>query len=117
MTFVLVTQSKSLDVLENGSGRTRKDWVCCTHKWSLAAIKGIVTSDLPYAISSMQLAALKLILAPVSINQNVFSENGGCLSPSKIVETFSVLHGAENVNKEPALRKLACHILEAIQKY
>jgi len=117
MTFVLVTRSKSLDVLENGSGQTRKDWVRRTHKWSLAAIKGVVTSDSPYAISSMRLAALKLILALVSIDQNVFSENGGCLSPSEIVETFSVLRGAANVDEEPAMRKLACHILEAIQKY
>ena len=76
-----------------------------------------------YEQSSMRVAALKLLVVIVSINQSVMSMDAsdslhevcGYIPPSDLIRVLSILRGVANMDENPDVRKVATHLLSFIE--
>jgi hypothetical protein len=112
--FVLVTRTKSFDCL--AGGKTTASSVRKAHRLALASIKTETKVGGEYARTTMRKAALKLLLALVSIDQlDGFDSLPASLGPGELGETFTLLNGTANMDTDPEVRALATHILTGMR--
>lgn len=119
--FICITRMKSVEAL-NGSFQDF-DYIRKTHKWALETLKinpQIQYGD-KYALETMRLSALKLMLAIATIDQqNMLDTNqsvegrNNVLSPGEMAETLSILQGAANMDSNKKVRELAKHIMASL---
>lgn len=112
--FILVTRTKSFDCL--AGGKTTTTSVRKAHRLAIMSIKTKTNIGGDYARITMRRAALKLLLALVTIDQmDSTGDLAGCLSPGELGETFTLLNGTANVDTDTEVRNLAAHILAGMR--
>jgi hypothetical protein len=112
LIFVSVTRSKSLDCFAGRDGPPKK-YIQQVHRWALEAAKAEPNSFENYANRALRLAALKLMLAIVTID-NINSDGSALpssMGPGELGETFTVVYGVSNMDPDSEVRELASHIL------
>ena len=116
LTFILVTRCKSLKCFAEEDG-TSKQNVRQAHQWALESVKDERALNDNYANRSLRMAALKLLLAIVTVDS--MDSDGSvlpsCLGPGELGKTFTVVHGLSNMDPSPDVRKLASHILGVLR--
>jgi hypothetical protein len=118
VVFVLLTRTKSFDCL---AGRGTKDSTAASvrraHEWAITSIKTKTEIGGDYARTTMRKAALKLLLAIISIDQMGDSNNNLAkwLSPGELGGAFTLLCATANVDADPEVRSLAAHILSTMR--
>jgi len=94
-------------------GPSETDFVCRTLRCALKLFHS-GEGDEP-TLHVLRLAALKVILTAIALNQTNESETQqglkGYLTPREIQQAMAALHGAANVDKSPEVRRLANQIL------
>jgi hypothetical protein len=109
--FIVVTRSKTLSCFSHDSDESKKD-VQRAHRWSLAILKSHSTGPSD-DFKGMRLAALKLVLAIVTVDS--LHSNGtvmpGSLGPGELGETFNVINGLCNMDTDLDVKSLSSHIL------
>jgi len=112
--FILITRTKSFDCL--GGGKTTSTSVLKAHRLAVTCIKTETTVGDMYARTTMRKAALKLLLALVTIDQMRDGDSiSSCLSPGELGKTFTLLNGTANVDTDAEVRALAAHILSGMR--
>ena len=108
---MLVTRTKQLDHLRTvGGSSTTSRSIVETYKWSLRCIKH--TSSSNRQSSQLKLAAMKLLLALVTIDQ--IGDFSGHLGPGELREAVSTISAAANIDSDPDVRSLAGHLVSAL---
>ena len=112
--FILVTRTKSFDCL--AGGKVTPISVRKAHGLAITCCKTETNIGGVYARTTMRKAALKLLLALVTIDQ-MDEENSisTCLSPGELGEAFTLLNGTANVDADAEVRALATHILRGMR--
>jgi len=143
--FIIISRSKSFRGFRDKGTQSRcgisnvRQGLSMMHQWALSALKAknyatpssspSSSSPFVYAVRTMRIAGLKLMLAVITIDQleeepNDHDNNNdeysrlrlkGCLSPGELGETLSALRGAANVDPDVEIRKLASYLLTAMQ--
>jgi len=112
--FVLITRTKSFECL--AGGKTTPTSVHKAHSLAIARINTETKLGGVYARTTMRKAALKLLLALVTIDQvDSSSSLPICLSPGELGEAFTLLNGIANVDTDAEVRMLAAHILSGMR--
>ena len=90
---------------------TDTDFVCRTLQCALKSFHSEEGEE--PAIYTLRLAALKVILTVIALNQTNESQQGlkEYLKPIEIQQAMSALHGAANVDQNPEVRRLANEII------
>ena len=111
IVFVLVTRTKQLDHLRTAGGSsTTSQNIVATYRWSLRCIKHASSSNRQG--SQLRLAAMKLLLALVTIDQ--IGDCSGHLGPGELREAVSTISAAANIDSDPDVRSLAGHLVSAL---
>lgn len=114
--FTLVTRSKSFDCFGSQEGQT-KECIRQAHLWALKAVNTNSGSTNNHSNQVRRLAALKLILAIVTID-SIASEGSAlpnCLGPGELGQTFTLIAGLSNLDPDPDVRGLASHIVGSLR--
>ena len=111
--FVLITRTKAFDCLAGGKAISTS--VIKAHRLAISSIKSETKVGGDYARTTMRKAALKLLLALVTIDQ-IEETNSlhSCLSPGELGEAVTLLNGTANMDADAEVRALAGHILSGM---
>jgi hypothetical protein len=121
VAFIIITRTKSFDCLAGfGSDQsTIPGKVREIHKWSVQSINSKESNiGEEYAGRTLRAAALKLMLAIVSIDQTSHEHSiifHKCLGPSELAETFHTLKSTASIDHDPAIRRLAHQLAIPLQ--
>jgi hypothetical protein len=114
--FVLLTRTKSFDCLAGGKKDSTTACVRRVHEWAITSIKTKTQIGGDYARTTMRKAALKLLLAIITIDHMGDNNNlGNWLSPGELGGAFTILHGTANVDADAEVRMLAANILSTMR--
>ena len=120
--FVVLTKTKSLN-FGVSTGLTVLDTTIRTFRWALVCVRGDGTQGQPASeTSKMRLAAIKLLLAIVSIDQmwsnteSTDTKTTGNLGPLELAEAGRTVSAIANIDQDTEVRKLASFLLTSIQR-
>lgn len=117
--FVLLTRSKSSTCLQTNE-KSLESNLRDLFQLSVEAIKfnNENKSFDNYSISTMRVAAMKLLMGIISVHQTSTSSSSsakfGFLAPGDIARATSIIRGTANVDKDPIVRKLAEHLVSVL---
>lgn len=116
VVFVLLTRTKSFDCLAGGNRDSTAACVRRAHEWAITSIKTKTEIGGDYARTAMRKAALKLLLAIITIDNMGDGNNlANWLSPGELGGAFTLLRGTANVDADAEVRTLAAHILSTMR--
>lgn len=116
VVFILVTRSRTLCGFSD-SDSVSKDYIRRTHRWALNILK-FGSTKVSNGLKDMRLAALKLLLAIVTLD-NMDSDTSvlcNSLGPGELGETFTVINGLCNMDTDSEVRVLAAQINDYLKK-
>jgi hypothetical protein len=113
-TFNVLTMTKSILTL-NIEGLGIKESVRQIFRFLISVVNMNEDSEETYAVTSVRICALKMLVSIVTIDQ-IEDENSLIFSPGDLSQTFSILKGAENIDENAEVRKLASHVLTVLKR-
>ena len=120
--FILLTRSKSFNFLQQRTKTNLESNLRNLFQLCVEAVK--FNGHQPfsfdkYSVSTMRIAAMKLLLGIITMDQTSSSSSSstkfGFLAPGDISRAVSIIRGAANVDEDPNVRKLAIHLNMVLQ--
>jgi hypothetical protein len=113
--FTMLTRTKSFRPLQN-NGADVNTTLYQIFQLSVQSIKAkTIIADNKYAKTALRIAAMKLLLVIVNIDQSAPMYNNKFLAPGDIAQALSIIRGAANVDEDSDVRQLASYLATVLQ--